>query len=199
MMTDKFLERADKTYPQYRSCQTFSQTLFRHKHFIKCHKCTSLQETFDHISSVLRELKQQPISSMLVYRDGILAFQVLKGVGSRLSGLKKISEVLKFTTETRATRIRQTFPATELPQAKGPFIIGPFHCGTLYPKGSLRQQTLGHSRRKLCAIQNRFSKQSIFKTGLLIIFLFLGNTSVSSSVRSNERETSIPVCRGRGP
>ena len=43
---------------------------------------------------------------MLVYRDGILAFQVLKGVGSRLSGLKKISEVLKFTTETRATRIR---------------------------------------------------------------------------------------------
>ena len=196
-MTDKFLERAAKTYPQYRSYQTFSQTLLDTNTLLNVINALVFRKHL--ITSLLFLVKQQPVSSMLVYRDGILAFQVLKGVGSRLSGLKKISEVLKFTTETRATRIRQTFPATELPQAKGPFIIGPFHCGTLYPKGSLRQQTLGHSRRKLCAIQNRFSKQSIFKTGLLIIFLFLGNTSVSSSVRSNERETSIPVCRGRGP
>lgn len=73
---------------------------------------------------------------MLVYRDGILAFKCLRGWLQTI-WLKNVKRGVKFTTETCATRIRLTFRGTELPKAKGPFIIGPFHCGKPYPKGSI--------------------------------------------------------------
>ncbi|CAH3164995.1 unnamed protein product, partial [Porites lobata] len=35
---------------------------------------------FDHIIPVLRELRWLPVSSMLIYRDGILAFKCFRGL-----------------------------------------------------------------------------------------------------------------------
>ena len=87
---------------------------------------------FDHITPGLRELKYLFVESMLVYRHGILAFKCLRALApDRPKKLKRRG--LNLTAETRVTRKR----LSELPQAKGLFIIGPLHCGTFYPKGTL--------------------------------------------------------------
>lgn len=87
---------------------------------------------FDHITPGLRELKYLFVESMLVYRHGILAFKCLRALAPDWP--KKLKRRgLNLTAETRVTRKR----LSELPQAKGLFIIGPLHCGTFYPKGIL--------------------------------------------------------------
>ena len=87
---------------------------------------------FDHITPGLREVKYLSVESMLVYRHGILAFKYLRGLAPDWP--KKLKRRgLNSTAETRVTRKR----LSELPQAKILFIIGPLHCGTFYPKGTL--------------------------------------------------------------
>ena len=54
---------------------------------------------------------------MLVYRGGRLASKCLRELAPDYL-LKNLKRGPKFTTETRATRIRLTPPGTELPQEK---------------------------------------------------------------------------------
>ena len=69
-------------------------------------------------------------------KDGIPVFKCLRRLAPDY--LAEKFKILIFTAETHVTRVRLTFQGTELQQSKGPFILGPFHCGTFYPKDSLK-------------------------------------------------------------
>ena len=97
----------------------------------------SRSQKFDLITPVLIELKWLSVESKLIYRDCILVFKCLRGMGPDYLAkkLKKRSQI--HNRERHGIRIRWTFRGPERPQAKEPSIIEQFSCGIPYPKGSL--------------------------------------------------------------
>ena len=74
---------------------------------------------------------------MLVCRDGTMAFKSLKGFGSRLSGLNKFKTRSEILARDTRNENKIDIPGYRTNAGQRTFIIRPFLCATLYPKGLL--------------------------------------------------------------
>ena len=113
---------------------------------------------------------------MLVYRKGILAFQVLKGIGSRLSGLKIKTRSEIHNRDTR-NKNKIDIPCYRTALGQRTFHYRAVSLWNALPERLTKITNIVAFKKELMRYLES-CKQSIFKTGLLIIFVFLGNNSV---------------------